>query len=340
MISKEIWFKSIDEQNYSIEDKSKIKNYVENLYEKDFPIIFNLEHFCLLTGIKKSVISSIVYKPFKFYYKASIPKKKGGVRNLSIPFPVLLYLQNWVKDNILIKQPAHKSATAYLPGKSILDNVKPHLHSNQILNIDLKDFFPSISLNRVIALFKYLGYNHKLSFFLASVCCESNSLPQGAPSSPFISNLILAKLDRRLYGLAEAFGISYTRYADDITFSGNFNSNAFLKNVSNIIKEEGFVINKNKTKTAFRGHKRIITGISISSNLPKLPKITKRKLRLEAHCIRKFGLKEHIFRTKKLDPLYLERIRGKLQFWKFIEPDNSFVNKAILDFKRISNSES
>jgi RNA-directed DNA polymerase len=116
------------------------------------------------------------------------------------------------------------------------------------LKLDLKDFFPSINLNRIIFVFKSLGYPNKIAFYLASICSYNESLPQGAPTSPILSNIIAKQLDKRLISLAKKYSLKFTRYADDLTFSGKKIPAKFIEYIKNIIEDEGFVVNESKTR--------------------------------------------------------------------------------------------
>ena len=126
-----------------------------------------------------------------------------------------------------------------------MDNAKQHINKALIINIDIKDFFPSITYKRVFKIFHYIGYSIQVSHLLTKLCTNSrNVLPQGVPTSPSLSNLTLLKLDKRLSKLADKFDFTYSRYADDLTFSGDASIIKYIKTISKIIKEEGFSLNK------------------------------------------------------------------------------------------------
>jgi retron-type reverse transcriptase len=195
--------------------------------------------------------------------------------------------------------------------------------------MDLEDFFPSIKLRRVIALFKRLGYPQNVSFYLSQLCCYSKQLPQGAATSPYLSNIIATKMDARLYGLSRAYGLNYTRYADDLTFSGPKISIKTIETIKKVVEDEGFKVNPQKTRLCRSAGKRIVTGISVSGKNLTIPREYKRELKQELHYVRSFGLTSHIARRQIRNPFYIESLYGKLIFWKWVEPDNTFVNQVI-----------
>lgn len=153
-------------------------------------------------------------------------------------------------------------------------------------------------------------------------------LPQGGSTSPSISNIITKRLDGRLEGVARSYGLSYTRYADDLCFSGRYIPHAYVDIIERIIKEEGFFLNKTKTRLMIGNCRKIVTGISVSSNEPKVPKKYKREIRKEIHYLELYGAENVIKHQKRPDPLYLERLMGRLNFWNMVEPGNSFVAKG------------
>lgn len=213
-----------------------------------------------------------------------------------------------------------------------------HINSKHILKLDLKNFFPSIGIKRVIAVFHSMGYTPKMSYYLASLCCLNGTLPQGAPTSPSLSNIIAKRLDYRIAGFARKNGLKYTRYADDIVLSGEKIDVTILSFLRRIITAEGFTVKEEKTRF-FKGYgQRIITGLSISSNKITIPRAQKRSIRQELYYIKKYGLRDHIERMNIDDVIYIYRIFGYLQFWKSIEPDNKFVLQSIALMKQIMST--
>jgi retron-type reverse transcriptase len=223
------------------------------------------------------------------YRKFTIPKKTGGKRTISAPMPRLKKAQHWILESILNKVVLHEAAHGFVRSKSIVTNAKAHVQSQLMINLDLKDFFPSITYPRVKGLFKSLGYSEKLATIFSLLCTEPETeevqldgktyfvsiserkLPQGAPSSPAITNLICRGLDARLKGLAEKYGFVYTRYADDLSFSTQDPSqekgHALLANIRKVLSDEDFTVHPEKLKILRKGNRKEVTGVVVNDKL-------------------------------------------------------------------------
>ena len=322
------WDSVID--NFNADDKlaSALKFYVRNIISQNSVIIIDTKHLSLLTGINYDVLNKMINAPENFYRIFSIPKRNGGTRQIAAPYPSLLFIQKWIYKNILLPTTnLQESAKGFIPGLSIVDNASPHLNHKQILKMDIKDFFPSIKINRIVKIFKKLGYYNRIAYTLASLCCKDRCLPQGAPTSPILSNIVMRHIDARIAGLAKHFNITYTRYADDLTFSGECIPVNFIKYITSIIEEGGFIINSNKTRLIGKNARKIITGVSITSGKVTIPKYLKRRLRQEAYYIHKYGYKQHVKHCNLTnDPAYKLRILGKFSYWKSVERQNEYLN--------------
>lgn len=325
-----------DWKNYFESRNQKLIPYLNSFKESQFPFIVNLSHFSNLIGIKIPDLLSILNNTSYFYRVFYVEKKSGGKRTISSPYPVLEHIQKWIKSNILEKILINSAATGFVKNKSILDNVYPHLGKKCIIKIDIQNFFPSINQQKVFFVFKNCGYSDDVSVFLAKFCCQNNSLPQGACTSPYLANIIAKKLDTRIYNYAKKMNFAYTRYADDIAISGEKISFYQYKFVQKIITEEGFKINKEKTKLLRNVNQKIITGISLNDKVPKLPRSTKRKLRQDAYVLLKQSKEEYYEKYFRKDPVYLERLIGKFAFWLFIEKENEYVYSTLNKLKEYS----
>lgn len=329
----EKYFRSNDVDDQTL---SEYVEYIKALLANDVPIIFEIDHLSSLLSIEHSELTKVINSPHSFYRTFNIPKRKGGIRIISMPYPTLLFIQRWIKTNILDKVELNDSAHGFIKNKSIITNANVHLKNKTILKMDITDFFPSINIGRVISVFHKFGYSTKVSYYLAALCTLDNKLPQGAATSPSISNIISKKMDHRLKRLSNSFGVLYTRYADDLTFSGHFISPRFIPLVSKILSEEGFKVNDAKTKLITGKGKKIITGISINSGILKLPKSKKRLLRKEGYYVAKYPVK--FAKAFREDPFYIDQLIGKYNFWLQIEPDNTFARDTIKKLKNIANS--
>ena len=232
------------------------------------------------------------------YRQFELPKKSGGVRKISAPMPLLKEAQRWVLENVLYRVSVTDAAHGFVPERGILTNALPHVGQTLVINLDLKNFFPTITYRRVKGMFQKLGYSEKIATIFGLLCTEPETdhltadgktyyvqtgarhLPQGAPSSPMLTNILCRRLDARLRGVADKFGMWYTRYADDLTFSGDDAKNGadvgkLLWQVRQIIKDEGFVEHPDKTQIMRKGARREVTGIVVNEK----PNIARKKLR-------------------------------------------------------------
>lgn len=245
------------------------------------------------------------------YKRFYIPKKSGGKRLISAPMPQLKAAQYWILENILYKVPNSDAAHGFVPGRSIVTNAVHHVAQDIVINIDLRNFFPTIEYKRVKGMFCKLGYSEQVATILALLCTEpevdqvaldgkdyyvantNRHLPQGAPCSPAITNIICFRLDRRFEGLARRFNYTYTRYADDMTFSTKDtaadDAGKLIWAVKEVVKEEGFVIHPDKLKVMRKGDKKEVTGIVVNEKL-SLDRDTLRKFRALLHQISVTGL--------------------------------------------------
>lgn len=253
------------------------------------------------------------------YKTFTIPKKSGGVRIIEAPDSELKLRQRWIKENILEKLSCSNYAKGFRKGNSIVDNAVTHVGKELVISIDLQDFFPTIKYCDVYRLFKYIGYNNQVSHLLTKICTNQNNvLPQGSPASPYISNLVLLKLDKRLSSLAEKLQCSYTRYADDITFSGNKNRSSIINLVQSIIEDEGFTINKDKLRYEYWYQKQEVTGLVVNKKL-SVPKSITNEIQNAIYYCKKYGVENHMQKIGCNKSFYKEHLYGIAYFIKMID---------------------
>ena len=283
------------------------------------------------------VLLSMIFSKKKFYRQFKIKKKLGGDRLITVPSPSLMMVQKWIYKNILIGKRVHYSAHGFNFNKSIITNAKMHIGHKAFLKIDLKDFFPSIPINWIINYFKQQGYPPKIAFYMASLCTLDDSLPQGAPTSPILSNILFYNLDKTLYKFSKKNNLIYTRYADDLIFSGDYISLKFRNFVIFLIKKYGFKVNSKKTSLKINAGQNIVTGVLVKDSI-FVPKKYKRKLRQEMFFINKFGILSHIASSNIRDPNYIYSLMGRINFVLSVEPDNKefieYQNKIKIIIKK------
>ena len=275
----------------------------------------------------------MIFSPDAFYRKFAIPKKRGGYRDIATPYQSLLEVQQWIYEHILSSFTIHEAAYAYVEKRNVAFNAKEHIGSKEMLKIDIKDFFPSIKIPRVRELFNRIGYSKEIAGYLATLCCLDKSIPQGGATSPAISNIILNTLDKRLYNFSKNKKIIYTRYADDLVFSGKSISLEFKTYVVKIIEDFSFEVNTKKTKKYIEGDRKLVTGIVVGEKDIRLPKVKRKEIKQEAYYLIKHGILDQVKRYN--DIFYIDRVLGRLSYWKQIEPDNLYVLNSIKEIKKM-----
>jgi RNA-directed DNA polymerase len=234
-------------------------------------------------GMSAEELNKIWWFRGRMYHQFEIAKGKGKTRIINAPDERLKYLQRKIAlllDQLYrVRNPVH----GFVAGKSVKTNALAHLRNRFVLNIDLKDFFPSITENRVTGVLESIGVDGRVANITARLCCHNARLPQGAPTSPVLSNMICFRLDRELLSFAKSARCIYTRYADDITLSspqpmaalfegsaqpsGHFAPDLLVPALHNIVAGNGFKINPTKTHYADRHSRRMVTGLKINELL-------------------------------------------------------------------------
>ncbi|MBN9519942.1 RNA-directed DNA polymerase [bacterium] len=256
--------------------------------------------------------------PLRTYRHRWVAKPGGRARLLEVPTFSLKRIQRTILTDILNHVPPHPAAHGFRPGRSAVTNAIEHCGRSVVMKFDLADFFPSVAAARVVRLFRTLGYPEAVARLLAGLCTTrtpadvwkarpnpaadgsdhvsrlrlvARHLPQGAPTSPALANLAAHRLDRRLAGLATAIGATYTRYADDLTFSGDIDlarrSHRLAGLVAEVASEEGFALNARKTRVLRRGGRQTVTGVVVNAK-PNLPRAAYDRLKATlTNCVRK-----------------------------------------------------
>ena len=291
-----------------------------------------------LLGVEVNRLEEILNNVSGHYQEFWMRKRSGGYRMISAPDKDLQAIQSTIYSRILSSVTiVHPAAVGFRCGRSVVDNAAPHLGKRYVLKMDIHDFFGSIRSPRVRQTFKKIGYPENVSKVLGALCCLHRHLPQGAPTSPALSNIVGYEMDRKLSALAAEYGLTYTRYADDLTFSGDvFPKEQIIPQVKRIIRDEKFEPNHKKTHFMNQSSRKIITGVSVASGVKlTIPKSKKREIRKNVYFILTKGLAEHQRRIGSHDPAYLKRLIGMLCYWRAIEPDNTYASDSIAALKRL-----
>lgn len=291
--------------------------------------------------LKLFCFSKKVYKSFHIY------QKNWKARKVFTPIKKLKQVQTNILWSILYPHIdiIESECVGFVPNKSIIDNASPHVWKSKIINIDIKDFFPSITRQQVYKVFKYsLNYDPKESYYLSKITTHKDILPQWSPSSPMLANFVATNLDKRikvfLSSLETRNWFSYSRYADDITiwFSDDVNMHWLLGNIYSIIDSEWFVPNYNKTRILTHQFRMEVTGLVVNGSKPTVGRVKLKKYRAIFHSIEKFGWKKslNIWNMKNGSYLDLDSYKAHLKWWlsfiKLLHP--SYYEKYILLFNQ------
>lgn len=324
--------------NLTEEQIALLLKYAQKLVIKKLPIIYDIEHLSMLLGYNTDLLYAISNASFRFYRSFSIPKYNGKTRIINEPYPTLKEIQSWILHNILETQPTSIFAKAYIPGKHLKENARFHKNQKIIMKFDVQNFFGSISTFEVYKLFKSFGYTKKLSMLLTNLCCLDDSLPQGAPTSPYLSNLFAKRLDKRIGAYCVKNKLRYSRYSDDITISGDISEEQIGKIkgfVTFVLQENGLNINTTKTQILRKCNRQIVTGIVVNEKLSVGNK-KKKKIRQEIYYIKKYGLYSHIDYNKIEKQNYIYHLMGLVNWVLSIENQNKefheyklFLNELI-----------
>jgi hypothetical protein len=312
---------------------------MDNYY--DFTLICDKRSLSRIIGVPLNKITKKVYiqGTENCYRSFEIPKKNGGIRQINAPDDELCFiqrklanaLQNYylqIKDGTKIEKFV---SHAFEKKKSIMTNAKIHKNKRIVLNLDLSDFFDSFHFGRVQGYFaknKYFMLSKELSTFIAQIACYNGKLPQGAPTSPIITNLICQVLDNRILYLSRKYRLDYTRYADDLSFSTNDRSfvekqGEFLKNVKKIINDSGFSINHSKTHIQYKNNRQVVTGLTVNKKV-NVNKTFYKQTRSMAQELYKSGI---YFIGKDKDLVSLNKLEGRLAFINQLDNFNNERDK-------------
>lgn len=341
--------------------KEILRNVVDqaNLIKKHgLPPVITLRHLSHICGVHHRYLRLTVSRKETRYKVFRISKRSGGKRTICVPELPLLIVQKWIDSNILSKCRPHHKSFAFNKGSSIIKCAREHCGSRWLIKIDVKHFFESITEIQVFKLFESFGYQPLVAFELARLCTRQfqtddlfnkrkwlvdsskyekipfyrsgilGHVPQGSPTSPKISNLVCRGLDDKISRYAESEETVYTRYADDLHFSAhsrNFNrkkASRLIYNIKRLLYEEGFEIRTTKTVVVPPGARKIVLGLNIDQDRPRLQKDFKKGLIKNIWGIRRFGLAEHCTH-KKFRSIwgFIRHIKGKIAYAKMVDPE-------------------
>lgn len=289
------------------------------------------------------------------YHEAYIPKKSGGKRKLFVPDPLLKTIQRNIVKHVLAELPVSSHATAYCRRTSVVDNAMPHVGREQVMKLDMKDFFQNITFSMVYQYaFPAVYYPASVRTMLACLCCRRDCLPQGAPSSPAVSNLVMRPFDEYMGKWCEERKIHYTRYCDDMTFSGTFDKKEVKQKVKGFLHVLGFELNEKKTQVQRQGNRQTVTGIVVNEKA-QVNREYRRKLRAELYYCRKYGVEAHMQRMRgttgaaeiqkkeqsgeNTDAVkYMQQLAGRINYVLQVNPEDAYFRKMKEELKMLYGS--
>lgn len=322
----------------------------------------------VLLNIKYSRLVWHIYKSPKAerYTSFAIPKKAGGVRNITAPVSALKMIQRELARVLGSVYEPKVSVHGYVQNRSIKTNAEVHRNQRYVFNIDLQDFFPSINFGRVRGLFMAAPYrlDDKVATVVAQICCFDNQLPQGAPTSPIVSNMICARMDTQLLTLATGLKCSYTRYADDLTFStstpffpgelgiedtvGSAGRYVAGSDLADIVVTNGFQVNASKIRLQTNDGRQMVTGLTVNGRV-NVRRTFVRQIRAMLHdwefrgeqiaqqrYLEKYASDKYRNPSRPIPP-FRYVLRGKIEFLKMVRgPEDCIYLKCLERYDDIS----
>lgn len=296
-----------------------------------------LEWFADLKGLGKKT-----KRPrLQHYHYRVLTKGSGAIRLIEAPKPTLKVLQRRILTDILNKIPPHPASHGFVRGRSIKTYVAPHVGRRVVLKMDLHDFFPTITGARIQSVFRTMGYPEAVADLLGGICTNAAPgygdlyarphLPQGAPTSPTLANICAYRIDGRLAGLARSADAEYTRYADDLAFSGGEQFergvSRFSTHVAAILMEEGFSVNHRKTRIMRQGVRQYLAGLTANQRVNVIRRDFDSLKATLMNCVR-FG---EASQNRKGHPMFREHLEGRVGFVESINPAKGARLRRILD---------
>jgi RNA-directed DNA polymerase len=278
------WHDTADVDRFDADDPEKKRQ------DNALPSLGDVDAFAKTLGMTVAKLRWLAYHrdvdSGTHYKRWLVPKRDGTPRLISAPKPDLKAAQRWITREVTEHLPVHGAAHGFLVGRSIATNARVHAGACIVVKMDIRGFYPTVTWRRVKGLLRRAGLTEQVATLMALLATESpreevhthgktyfvatgpRSLPQGAPTSPSITNALCLRLDARLSGLAKKLGCRYTRYADDMTFSWHGDTQAEIGNllhaVASIVAAEGFAIHPKKTRVMRSGARQTVTGLVVN----------------------------------------------------------------------------
>lgn len=307
------------------------------------PFIFDTYQLAEFFGRGRKIVFETVRNCDEMYINSTISKKNGKERQLSVPYTSLKRMQKEILFRILKEIPISEYATAYKKGARLSDNAAPHVNRKYILKMDITDFFGSINFIKVYtSVFNTTRFPRQIGAMLTTLCCFREALPQGAPTSPAISNIVMKNFDDYIGNWCKERGVAYTRYCDDMTFSSDKPLYGVYRKVKYTLEKMGFEVNKEKTCLVTSSGRQTVTGLTVNEKV-SVPKPVRRELRQEVYYALKFGPENAIIHTDKKQfftngvpdvQRYRNHLCGKISYVLQTDPQNKWFRDAFVELKK------
>ena len=301
-------FSSLDEALHSFPFPEDVTRW-RYLTEKNLPPVISVQFLSLIFGVTPNFISSVIRKPEKNYRHFVIKKGKKN-RIIKSPKIGLKLFQTWIAHHLSRSINFQENVCGFIPGKNgILLAASQHADAQWVYSIDLRDFFSNISSERIIPELLALGYPCSSARLIINLCTLHGHLPQGSPASPVLSNLAFQNTDKKFIELANALGIRYTRYADDLVFSGtNAQPDGISEKIKEILNIENWEIAPEKEENSKAPYRLKVHGLVVNGVTPRLTKGYRNRIRAYKHLLNTNNIKNN-----------KEKIQGHLAYADQVE---------------------
>ncbi|MBE6154888.1 MAG: RNA-directed DNA polymerase [Firmicutes bacterium] len=297
--------------------------YLTKEHKKEFILSLNLIGGKFSDTEKLNILYAISNNSEKYYTTKYINKKDGTKRELLVPNKTLKNIQKNILNNALNDLEVSKYACAYIKNKSLKDNASPHINQKVVLKLDIKDFFTSITFEEIYKVIPNELFPTSIKVLMLKLCTYYDYLPQGAPTSPYLSNLVLKNFDNYIGTYCKERNINYTRYCDDLTFSGDFDVKKLKNKVQAFLEEIGYNLNDKKTKVIKNNKRQIVTGLVVNEKV-NIPISYRKKIRQEMYYINKYGIDSHLkYINNTNKEKYINSLKGKINYCLNINPNNT-----------------
>ena len=280
-------------------------------------------------GFSGKTLYSVSNHVNRHYHPAKIPKANGEFRELNVPDALLMSIQRAINNKLLCLEDVSQFAMAYRLGTSTKSNANPHVNKAVILKMDIRHFFDHLIFPLIKEkAFPAARYSEQNRILLTFLCAYKDALPQGAPTSPTISNIIMKEFDDYIGSWCNKRNIAYTRYCDDMTFSGNFAPVPVIALARKELKKLGLYLNDKKTTIVRKGQRQSVTGIVVNEKI-SVPTEYKKRIRQEMYYCMKYGIADHLIKTEWMDSkeAYIAKLLGRINYVLSIEHDNLQMKK-------------